>query len=100
MIYRLPPLPPTPSPLFGEPFVAVQPVLFSWTDGMIAQPRAQLMQCCQQDFTHALCHHDGMPNFIPTFRGAHANFHLVYQLADVPIPTYRGAHTNLWRCPY
>ena len=27
-IYRLPPLPPTPSPLFGEPFVAVQPVLF------------------------------------------------------------------------
>ena len=28
IIYRLPPLPPTPSPLFGEPFVAVQHVLF------------------------------------------------------------------------
>ena len=38
-IYRLPPLPPTPSPLFGEPFVAVQPVLLRRTDCMIAQPR-------------------------------------------------------------
>ena len=27
-IYRLPPLPPTPSPFLGKPFVAVQPVLF------------------------------------------------------------------------
>ena len=52
IIYRLPPLPPTPSPLFGEPFVAVQPVLFGWTVANIYGPFPSIVSpglCSQEE---------------------------------------------------
>ena len=59
-----------------------QPKRPRWRAG--PHPFLGLMNNCAQQafasFTHALCHHGGLPNFLTTYTGAHANFHLAYQL--------------------